>query len=322
MVIRIFKTNQVIANVFILLLSILLWIPGYFVTVKINIPYYSLFNFFGAWLLKMQSFQVFVASVLVGLQAVFLNYIINEEKLIKGNSHLVGLFYVVLNSAASLFLSFNPIILVNFFVLGVLFFFFKLYTLTHAKSFLFNAGFLIGVGSLIFSPLLVLFPLLWIVLSYLRTPNVKDYFISLFGALLPFVYFISYIYLTDQLLKVSFIDWIINDTVFEATSFSQTYFYYLGVLIVLLVFAVASLFLNLFREVVKTRKLYIIIFLLTVFLLTTILFNSDNILALYVLLSVPFSVLLANFFNQIKREWLAELYFTMLCLGIAAGYFL
>jgi cobalamin synthase len=89
-----------------------------------------------------------------------------------------------------------------------------------------------------------------------------------------------------------------------------------------LVFAVASLFLNLFREVVKTRKLYIIIFLLTVFLLTTILFNSNNILALYVLLSVPFSVLLANFFNQIKREWLAELYFTMLCLGIAAGYFL
>ena len=322
MVIRIFKTNQVIANVFILLLSILLWVPGYFVSVKINLPYYSLFNFFGDWLLKMPSIQVFITSVLIGLQAVFLNYIINEEKLIKGNTHLVGLFFVVLNAAASLFLSFNPIVVVNFFVLGVLFFFFKLYTLTNAKSFLFNAGLLIGLGSLIFSPLLVLFPLLWIALSYLRTPNIKDYFISLFGALLPFIYFVSYLYLTDQLFKVSYVDWIFNDTVFETTSFSQTHFYYLGVLMVLLVFAVASLFLNLFREVVKTRKLYIIIFLLTIFLLSTILFNTSNILALYVLLSIPFAVLLANFFNQIKREWLAELYFTMLCLGIAAGYFL
>src|SRR5690606_10199379 len=136
MVIRIFKTNQVIANAFVLLLSILLWIPGYFVVVKINLPNYSLFNFFGAWLLEMPSLQVFITSVLIGLQAIFLNHIVNEEKLIKGNSHLVGLFFVVLNAASSLLLSINPIVVVNFFVLGVIYFFFKLYTLTNAKSFL------------------------------------------------------------------------------------------------------------------------------------------------------------------------------------------
>lgn len=322
MVIRIFKTNQVIANAFVLLLSILLWIPGYFVVVKINLPNYSLFNFFGAWLLEMPSLQVFITSVLIGLQAIFLNHIVNEEKLIKGNSHLVGLFFVVLNAAASLLLSINPIVVVNFFVLGVMYFFFKLYTLTNAKSFLFNAGLLIGLGSLIFSPLLVLFPLLWIVLSYLRTPSIKDFFITLFGVVLPFIYFVSYIYLTDQLFKISYIDWLFNKTVFEVEHLSTSYYYYLGVLAVLLVFGVANLFLNLVREVVKTRKLYIVIFLLTLFLFTTIFFNKENVLALYVLLTVPFAVFLANYFNQIKREWLAELYFTMLCLGIVAGYFL
>lgn len=322
MVIRIFKTNQVIANAFVLLLSILLWIPGYFVVVKINLPNYSLFNFFGAWLLEMPSLQVFITSVLIGLQAIFLNHIVNEEKLIKGNSHLVGLFFVVLNAAASLLLSINPIVLVNFFVLGVMYFFFKLYTLTNAKSFLFNAGLLIGLGSLIFSPLLVLFPLLWIVLSYLRTPSIKDFFITLFGVVLPFIYFVAYIYLTDQLFKISYIDWLFNKTIFEVEHLSTSYYYYLGVLVVLLVFGVANLFLNLVREVVKTRKLYIVIFLLTLFLFTTIFFNKENMLAVYVLLTVPFAVFLANYFNQIKREWLAELYFTMLCLGIAAGYFL
>lgn len=322
MVIRIFKTNQVIANAFLLLLSILLWIPGYFVVVKINLPNYSLFNFFGAWLLEMPSLQVFITSVLIGLQAIFLNHIVNEEKLIKGNSHLVGLFFVVLNAAASLLLSINPIVLVNFFVLGVMYFFFKLYTLTNAKSFLFNAGLLIGLGSLIFSPLLVLFPLLWIVLSYLRTPSIKDFFITLFGVVLPFIYFVAYIYLTDQLFKISYIDWLFNKTIFEVEHLSTSYYYYLGVLVVLLVFGVANLFLNLVREVVKTRKLYIVIFLLTLFLFTTIFFNKENMLAVYVLLTVPFAVFLANYFNQIKREWLAELYFTMLCLGIAAGYFL
>lgn len=322
MVIRIFKTNQVIANAFVLLLSILLWIPGYFVVVKINLPTYSLFNFFGAWLIEMPSLQVFITSVLIGLQAIFLNHIVNEEKLIKGNSHLVGLFFVVLNAAASLLLSINPIVIVNFFVLGVIYFFFKLYTVTNAKSFLFNAGLLIGLGSLIFSPLLVLFPLLWIVLSYLRTPSIKDFFITLFGVVLPFIYFVSYIYLTDQLFKISYIDWLFNKTIFEVEHFPTSYYYYLGVLVILLVFSIANLFLNLVREVVKTRKLYIVIFLLTLFLFTTIFFNKENMLALYVLLTVPFAVFLANYFNQIKREWLAELYFTMLCLGIAAGYFL
>jgi hypothetical protein len=244
MVIRIFKTNQVIANAFVLLLSILLWIPGYFVVVKINLPNYSLFNFFGAWLLEMPSLQVFITSVLIGLQAVFLNHIVNEEKLIKGNSHLVGLFFVVLNAAASLLLSINPIVLVNFFVLGVIYFFFKLYTLTNAKSFLFNAGLLIGLGSLIFSPLLVLFPLLWIVLSYLRTPSIKDFFITLFGVVLPFIYFVAYIYLTDQLFKISYIDWLFNKTIFEVDHLPTSYYYYSGVLAVLLLFGVVNLFLT------------------------------------------------------------------------------
>lgn len=322
MIVKIFKTNQVIANIFIVLLSVLLWIPAYFTSVEISYDNYSLFNFFGKWFTEFRWLNVLFSSLLIGFQAVFLNFIINQEKLIKGNTHLVGLFYVILNGALTLLFTINPIVITNIFVITVLFFLFRLYSLKDAKSQLFNVGFLLGWGTLFYTPLFCLFPLIWIVLSYVRIPSFRDYFISLLGFLLPFVYLVAYLYLTDQLFQTNIIDWIYFPAIFSLEIFNKPYLYYVLVLVGFVVLSGASLILQLPREVVKDRKLFVVLILLSIFLGATVMFHQNDYTSLYLLLSAPSTVVLANYFNKLKKEWLAEVLFIVLVLGILASYFL
>lgn len=185
MVIRIFKTNQIIANIFIVVLAVLLLIPGYFSPiapiviggVELNTENYSLFNF----TIENRFVDVLLFSILIGFQGVFLNFIINREKLIKGNTHLVGLFYVVLNSGIPILFAVTPIIISNTLIITILWLFFKLYSLHNAKPLLFNIGFLLGISVLIYVPLFCLFPLIWIVLSYVRTPNLEIFLYPYWG---------------------------------------------------------------------------------------------------------------------------------------------
>lgn len=83
-----------------------------------------------------------------------------------------------------------------------------------------------------------------------------------------------------------------------------------------------SMFFQLERDVIKDRKLFIIFILLALFFFVTLIFNSDDYNSLYILLTIPFSVFLANYFNKLKKEWLAEVFFTIILLGILGSYFL
>ncbi|MGE0561399.1 MAG: DUF6427 family protein [Flavobacteriales bacterium] len=322
MIVKIFKTNQIIANIFIVLLSVLLWIPGYYNHVELNFENHSLFNLFGKWFVEHRWINVLFTSFLIGFQAVFLNFIINQEKLIKGNTHLVGLFYVVLNGALALLFTINPIIIVNTFLITILFLMFKLYSQSEAKALLFNTCFLLSIGTLFYMPLFCLLPLIWIVLSYVRTPGYRDYFISLIGFLLPFLYLTTYLYITDGLYKSNIIDWIYYLSIFPKLLLNQPYFYYISVLTGFVILSGASLVSQLSREVVKDRKLFIVLILMTIFIASTVLFNTSDYISLYILLTIPFSVVLANYFYKLKKEWLAEVFFILLVLGILASYFL
>ena len=318
MVIRIFKTNQIIANIFIVLLAVLMLVPGYFGSVELNIENYSLFNF----RIATRFVDVLLISLLIGFQGVFLNFIINREKLIKGNTHLIGLFYVILNGGVFILFSLNPIIISNTFIITILWLFFKLYSLNNAKTLLFNIGLLLGISVLIYAPLFCLFPLIWIVLSYIRTPNFRDFFVSLLGFLLPFVYLVAYLYLTNQLYDSNYIDWIYYPAIFPVQVLSKPSVYFIVVLLGFVVLAFFSTYFQLGRDVIKDRKLFIVFILLALFFIVTFVFNSNDYNSLYILLTIPFSVFLANYFNKLKKEWLAEVFFTIILLGILGSYFL
>ena len=320
MLLQIFKSNQSIVGLIVVLLTVLLWIPGFFVSqemiLNIEVVKFNGFDF----LFEPRWFNVVLTSLLIGGQAIFLNYIINSHKVLKSKTFLVALFYVLINGSAFVLFSLNLILVVNTFILLMLHQLFMLYNSVQANARLFNLGFFVGVVAVLYNPLIILFPLVIFSITYVRTPKGKDFLILIIGLLVPFIYWSAYLYLTNQLITT--IDNYLlfhQDTVEKGIILNSYFLYGLGLLTLAAIF---NLLTTLGRKVVKTRKLLIIVLLLLLVSSATYFYNTQNFRVTYLLLGIPVAIILAHFFLNMKRKMLAELIFVMLIVGLVLDYFL
>mgnify|MGYP003654081629 CR=1 FL=1 len=320
MLLQIFKSNQSIVGLLVVLFSVLLWVPGFFVSqeeiVKLGIVTFNEFDF----LFQPRWLNVFLTSLLIGGQAIFLNYIINSNKVLKSTTFLVALFYVLIYGSAFGLFSLNLILIVNTFVLLVLHQLFMLYNSTQVNATLFNLGFFVGIASVLYNPLLILFPLVIFSIAYIRTPKGKDFLILIIGFLIPFIYWVSYLYLTNQLIPIIDNYLLFHYAVVDKGIFANSYFLYLlGLFSIIAIFNMLAM---LGRKVVKTRKLLIIVLLLLLVSLATYFYRMQDFRVTYLILGVPIAIILAHFFLNMKRKMLAELIFVMLIVGLVLDYFL
>ena len=87
MLIRVFKSNQKLVNGLVFLLVFLLWLPAFFIQLEIVIPECITTNL--KWL------DISICILLIASQSVYLNIIVNEYKLLKENSHLTSLMFLI-----------------------------------------------------------------------------------------------------------------------------------------------------------------------------------------------------------------------------------
>lgn len=312
MLIGVFKSNQKVINGLAVLVLILLWIPAFFSdTTPIGLISAGL-----RWL------DLVLLVFLLSFQAIYLNFIASEYKLVKDNSHLTSLIYVVLNSCFVQFFEFNTVVLANLFVLIALHQLYRLYGSKNNFSISFGAGLLIGLAGLLHFPMFVYFFLLWFVLIYTTTPNWRDFIVSLIGVILPVIYFVSYSFVMEDYSLIS-INHYINKTFVlsweNVTIYNQLYI--LGLILVLAI-AIFSLFITLGREVVKTSKMLIVVMFMFAIGLISLFLNEYDFLATFLMLTVPLSIIIANFFQSLKKIWIAETMFFYLLVTMVLGYFL
>jgi len=319
MLLEIFKSNKSIVGVLVVIFSIILWVPGFFVAggVVVNVNSIGLgkinFLFEPKWL------NVMLTSILIGGQALYLNYIINKHKLLKSTSHLVALFFVLLNGCGIFVFSLNTLIVANSFVLLAFGQLLKLYNLPEATSTLFNLGLFIGLATLIYSPLIALFPLALFTLSYVRSPKGRDFIVVIIGAALPMLYWGTYLFLTDGLF--SFIE---NFKLFpenEVNNAVTLNFYFIYTVGVMTLMSFFYMLISIGRNVVKTRKLSVVVILLLLVSLATILLNQQYILT-FIILIIPITIVVANFVENIKKRWQRELIFIVLITALVLDYLL
>lgn len=321
MIISFFKSNQTIISAFIVLFAIILWLPTLWVDVDLINYKSSLFCYIKD-IRNFKGLNYFVSVFLVSFQAIYLNSIVNQNKLVKNNGHLVALFYVLLVSFNKSVLTINPVLIVNTIVIVTLHQFFKLYNQTQINGLTFNIGMLIGISILIYQPLLLLFPFFWFVLLYMSTPKWRSFVISIIGVLLPIVYFLVFFFLFDKIivLKSSLG---LNNVLFEMNN--QNYFsankYYLIVLVLLVILSFFFLLRTIQFDVVKVRKSKVLILILMLMFLFIGVMPGRDYSAVLILTSIPFSFLLANYFNELKKRWLTEFLFTVFIVSIVLGYF-
>ena len=319
MLLEIFKSNKRIVGGLIVLLSIILWVPGFFVDGGINVNANSVslgginFLFEPKWL------NIVLTSILIGGQGLFLNYTITTHKLLKTNSYLVALFYVLLNGCGLFIFSLSAIIVANSFVLLAVSQLFKLYNLSQATSTLFNLGLFVGLASIIYFPFIVFFFIALFSLSYICSPKGRDFLVVFIGAGLPFLYWGVYLFLTNDVFKFleSFILFPqeVNSTIIGA------HYYFLYAIGAVGVLSFIYLLISLGRNVAKTRKLLVVVLVMTLVCGCTLFFTQKYSWT-YLVMIIPGAIVIANFMENIKKRWQRELIFYTLVFSLVLDYFL
>jgi len=313
MLISIFKSNQKLVNGIVLLLTMVLWLPAFFIELEIELP--RLITTELKWV------DISMAILLIVGQSVYLNIIVNEYKLLKENSYLTSLMLMIFNSGNLFLLNLNQVIIANSFILIAFHQLLRMYKLKNNYVILFNAAFLTGIASLIYLPCIIYFVLIWITLSYTTTPKWRDFIISLLGLSIPLIYYFTYKFVFGSLnefkisnneLAIFKVDWV------DLSLFQQVFF---ALIITIFLPAFMGFLSSLNKSVVRVRKMLIVVILMFIIGLATLIVNGVDYLATFLMVSIPLAIISANFFQNIKRRWLAELICLSLLTILTLSYF-
>lgn len=313
MLIKVFKSNQNLINGLVILLTIFLWLPSFFTP-----PENSLIAMVSTgfnWL------DISIAILLIAAQAIYLNSIVNEYKLVENNTHLTSLIFVIFNSCFFSLFVLNQVVIANSFVLLGVHQLLRLYDNKSSYSLSFNAGFLLSIATVIYLPNAIFLCLLWIGLIYMISPSWRDLVITLLGFSVPVVYFISYHFIVGDLAVLELITH--NSTVFsfEWDHLSVLHKLLLSLVVGILLMAFFRLSVTINSGGLRRHKMLKMIVLMSVFSLGSLLFNGLDYLATFVVLTIPSSIVVANLFQHMKKKWLAELLFTFLLGVMLLDYF-
>lgn len=311
MLVNIFKSNNRILGILIVVICAVLRSPLLFAEV------------FGATdsIFNSPVVDYIIGVLLVSGMGLYFNFIVQKHKLLPGFNYLPALVVVVLNSLLGDLLVLTKVHFAVAFLLVAFHQLLEVYNKDNASANVFNLGLFLGLAITTYGPILVLLPVFVFGISYLKPVKLKEQFVLLIGLLVPTVYWVSYLFVSDQF-DLGVLS-IMEQPFFEYSQISLTSKYLVLYIVDLLsVVALIKVALYLRSEVVKTRKIVITTVVLMFSGTFSILLNQFDYLSFF-LISVPScGLLMAILFYEIKRAWMAELLLFFLIGGSVAGYFL
>ena len=321
MLLRIFKTSQPLSWIFIIVLLVVLR----------GILFFTFFNdthlpenvsFTGhlcTWMATISTVLSHLLSLIIILPSgFFFNKIAQNANLFKGIHYLLLLFF-------TLFLSYSPanLILTPFIISVPILLFSLAMILSQTKgkpslATIFNASFLIGIATAIYTPNILLFAVLFISLFYLSKVTWRSVFVAFIGVTIPWLIqdvmaftFNQPQYYTQPVFAYYLPFAAINHLAPIKTSFA----------IVLLLFAQLPVYyISSSKSIIKIRKaLFILLYYLILGLVLSVFVQADfgqwiNIIIL------PISVVFTLFQLEVKKWWLGDFTLLLLITCLAMNY--
>ena len=314
MFIRFFKSNNASALLFLPLIAIVIWVFGFIhpivLPVKHTMPLYELI---AGSLTNIPWLSCLIGLLLVIGEAFLLNFIVNENEVLAKQTYLPALFYIVFMSNNNAMLTLHPLLFGNLFLLLAMQKLLSSYRKDSAFSQAFDAGLLISIATLFYFPFVVFLPLLGIGLIILRPFNWREWVISFIGALIPYLFVITFYFFYDKL-DYLFLDKMFYQFIREKPSLdlSKSFYFMMGVGWLLILFSLGKILLGVGIGSQRTKKS--IIFLVWFFFLSaiSILIAPEISTKYFSALAIPTAVFCANYFSNIKKDWWAEFLFLLL----------
>lgn len=321
-VLQLFRNNQIftalLVLVYFLFFGVNIWFYSNDLTIFQNLPS-TLSGSLNGWF-EHPTFNKIGFSVLVLLQALGLNFILNEFKLTKKFSFVPAICFILFHFTTSNLDSLSPLVIANTFLIWSLYSLFKSYEKRVSLGTVFNIGFGIAIASLFYHSYFVYF--IWAMLGLLiiRSFDPQEFILLILGYALPFFFMGTYHFVNDTLGN-----WWLNEIVIHYTKLAVFYpvnwqFYILIVLLIAPFILAASNAHGIYFKTTAREKKYIhVLFLMPVIGFLSILFQNNLYSIHYVIFAIPmgslFSLALLSYKSLIMAEIIHFIVF-MLILGI------
>ncbi len=261
-------------------------------------------------------FNLFLASALVFIQAILINYLINHYNLLGKSTFLPALMYVTVSGLFIPFLMLSPPLVCNFLVIWMLFKLFNLYKGDEAKSISYDLGMIVAIGTMIYLPFIYMLLVIWIALIIFRPFDWREWIACMIGFITIFFFLAVFYYLNDKLGQ--FFDiWLPLATKFSV-HININYYNYLVLIpvIIILVFCIFTLQQNFFKSYVQTRKSFQLLFFVFLIALFSFYVRTEFHLDHFLLCAAPAAVFFAYYFLYARTRWFYETLYIILLASI------
>lgn len=260
--------------------------------------------------------NIFLAGIVVFLQALWFNRLVNSFNLMGRPSFLPALMYIVLTALFAPFLILSAPLICNFLVIGMLYRLFATYKMPDAKSVAYDMGMVVALGTLIYLPFIFMFLVIWAGLIVFRPFNWREWVAAVIGFATVFFFLAVIYYLTDKLPDFEKI-WLPLTTKFPAHIHINSYNYLVlipvAIILLLCFLKVSQLF---FRSYVQTRKSFQLLLVLTVIAGLSFYIKKEFHLEHFLLCAVPLAVFFSYYFLYATKKWFYEGLFVLLVVSI------
>jgi hypothetical protein len=319
MLISFFKQNQQ-GPLFVLIpiMAVFLWLPGLLNLSPIIIPSrpMPLYDFFVALLQGINFLSTAFALLLVIVGAFIINRIVNNFDVLPSSTNLPALMYIVLMSSFIELQTLHPVIFSNLLILLVLDRIANMYLQKTVFSQAFDAGTIAAVASFFYFPSIIFFLFIWISLLIIRPLKWREYIISFFGLLLPYIFLVIWYFITNQFsdFKQKRIE-DLNTANVILPSFEAIDYLVSVSLLVVLGLSVLNIPSLLGKRNVRVQSLIKCVFALLIIAILGVFADDSQHPYSITQAAIPTAILFSGLFYNIPKKWLSETIFLIL-LGL------
>lgn len=253
---------------------------------------------------------------LILIQAIRINFLFDEQRMFSKSTFLAAMTYILLTAVFKEWANITPALVINLMVIWLFALTTKMYGAQNPKSLLFNIGLIIGICIIFYHPSTLLILVAMFALLIVRPFNLTEWIVLLMGAISPFYFLFSFLFLTDRLQRLEqyFPEWQLNLPVVD--SWVQV-LVTVGIIIVFLFVGVYYWQSTSRRMLIHIRKNWNVLMVMMLVLILLPFITKNASLDSLLLWIVPVTPFIAKGFLHPKKPALPNMMFwTLLLLGV------
>jgi hypothetical protein len=149
------------------------------------------------------SLAAIIAYLLIYIQAMLLNFTMNEYRMAPKQNYLVAMSYLLITSLLPEWNYLSAPLVAATFVIAMFTLIFGLYNIASARGRIYNIGLIAGISSFIFFPSALFIVCILLGLMILKPFRLNEIFLFLMGCLTPYYFYAVYLFLSDNLTLAS-----------------------------------------------------------------------------------------------------------------------